>query len=128
MEKIINIGGKDVRFKAPSSFVYRYKAHFGKDVLNILMPLVKSLVPIVAKKGKAGAIDNIMLINALDGMELTDIYNVLYILAKSADDSIDSDPIAWLDSFDSFPVWDVAQDVFGMLIPTLITTKEPKKK
>lgn len=126
MEKTIKIDDKEIKFKCSASFVYRYKAQFGKDILKTIMPLIKSMIPLIGQEGVK--IDNVLdvLENTTD-FELTDVYNIIWVLAKTADTEI-PEPIIWFDEFETFPLAEVITEIFEILIPSLITTKESKKK
>lgn len=89
MEKAILISGEYITFKATGGMFYRYKAQFGRELLDDLEK---------AAEGVA---------------ELDTLYNIIWTLAKTADDSIPP-PDVWLDSFEIFPVrqiYDELQDI-----------------
>lgn len=126
MEKTIKIDDKEIKFKCSASFVYRYKAQFGKDILKTIMPLIKSMIPLIGQEGVK--IDNVLdVLENTNDFELTDVYNIIWVLAKTADTEI-PEPIIWFDEFETFPLAEVITEIFEILIPSLITTKESKKK
>lgn len=124
MQKTINIDGRDVKFKASASLVYRYKAQFNKDLLDIIMPFITS---IASAQSQGDEIDLGEVLSGAYGLELTDIYNVIWVMAKTADKDI-PEPIEWYDSFDEFPAIDVGKELVEILIPSMITTEKSKKK
>lgn len=93
MEKAVIIDGKSVRFKVTGGTMYRYKAQFGREYIADLIELDKI-------KDGADAPD----------INLEILYNICWVMAKTADDSVPP-PQQWLDGFEVFPV--VA--VFGEL-------------
>lgn len=131
MEKIIKIGEKDVKLKASASFAFRYKAAFQKDILQTLMPMLQALVPLIAIDKDLDEMDAQQLVGLLGAqeidVELTDIYSIVWVLAKTADPNIPP-VMEWLDEFDEFPLVEILPEAFDLLIPTLVSSKKPKKK
>ncbi|MGS0745557.1 hypothetical protein ACU70A_06340 [Syntrophomonas erecta subsp. sporosyntropha] len=137
MQKIINIDGKDVKFKASASFVYRYKQQFGKDLLTLVIPLLKRTLDTIsvflAQKNDAKEIAAEKLITelniggAIEELEIVDLYNIIWVMAKTANKDI-ADPVEWYDEFDVFPVFDVARELLDIFLPSLFITEESKKK
>lgn len=143
MEKTITIDGKEVRFKATASFPLIYKANFNVDVLTMIMPLISEVVGgadgmVTEETFKTGSLlltpETIsMALEGVYSLELIDIMNLLWTMAKCADDEI-PDPVKWFGEFDEFPIIDIAVQVFPMLFSSLLskkklkgTTKPPKK-
>lgn len=135
MEKTITIDGKEVRFKASASFPLIYKANFNVDILTIIMPLLSELLgsmdDIVSDKTlKEGTLEltpsalSEMLENVYS-LELIDVMNLLWTMAKCADDKI-PDPLKWFGEFDEFPIFDVAIEAFPMLFESLFSKKKLK--
>ena len=125
MQKTINIDGRDVKFKASASIIYRYKQYFQKDLLEVIMPFIS-----VIYSGVAGdeEIDIQAIVDeAKYNLELTDITNIIWIMAKTADMEI-SEPADWYDEFDQFPLFDVASELVEILLPSMVTTEKSKKK
>lgn len=121
MLKTIQIGNEAVTFKVSSSLVFRFQAQTGKDLLKIVMPLLKELM-------KGDELTNEAVLDAAEKhIELTDLYTVIWIMAKTADDSI-GDPTEWLDSFEEFHVWDIAQELFPAMAQSLFASEKSKKK
>lgn len=143
MEKTITIDGKEVRFKATASFPLIYKANFNVDVLTMIMPLISEVVGgadgmVTEETFKTGSLlltpETIsMALEGVYSLELIDIMNLLWTMAKCADDEI-PDPVKWFGEFDEFPIIDIAIETFPMLFSSLLskkkfrgTTKPPKK-
>ena len=125
MQKTITIDGREVKFKASASLVYRYKAQFGKDLLDIIMPFISAIAS--AQASGAGELDLGAVLGGADGMEIADVYNIIWVMAKTANPDI-PEPIDWYDSFDEFPAIDIGQELIDILIPSMITTEKSKKK
>lgn len=137
MEKTLKIDGKDVKFKVSASFTYRYKAQFGTDIMQKLMPLLKGIVPLLGvdfdkldikdEKQMHVVLDLITTSNLAEDFELVEIYNLIWVMAKTADPDI-PEPMEWLDGFDTFPLAEIVPDLIELLIPSLFSSKEIKKK
>ena len=125
MQKTITIDGREVKFKASASLVYRYKAQFGKDLLDIIMPFISAIAS--AQASGEGELDLGAVLGGADGMEIADVYNIIWVMAKTANPDI-PEPIDWYDSFDEFPAIEIGQELIDILIPSMITTEKSKKK
>lgn len=115
MEKILNIDGRQVKFKSTGAFLLKYKAQFGRDALQDIFKLQKSI------NLKTKKIDNI------EALDLEVFYNLIWTLAKTADSSIEP-PIDWLDSFSEFPLVDIIPEVMDLIMSCLKSTGNFKKK
>jgi hypothetical protein len=115
MEKVIEIDGKQIRFKTTGATVLRYKAQFGKDFFKELM--------------KLNALGNTNKVKEkdLEALDFEVFYNLAWVMAKTADPSI-PDPISWLDTFDEFPMVDIIPELNELIISTLHSTKKKKVK
>lgn len=115
MEKILNIDGRNVKFKSTGAFLLRYKAQFKRDAIQDIFRL-------------ADAVDletnEIKDISALD-LEL--FYNLVWVLAKTADPSIDP-PIEWLDTFSEFPLMNIIPEIMELIMSCISPSVESKKK
>lgn len=107
MEKTIVIDGKNITFKSTGGTLYRYKNQFGREYIADAMILSefqqsKRIEKIKTADGKTAEHE----IYDYTKLNLELAYNLIWTLAKTADDSI-PDPQSWLDSFDTFPVMDI---------------------
>lgn len=142
MEKIIKIDGRDIKFKAAASLPYRYKNQFGTDVLALLMPIIEAALETLKDNQEefekvidADKLSDVLpevtqllsgLVGNCYGLELIHVYNLLWVMAKTADDNTPP-PMEWLDSFGQFPLKDIVPEVFSLLIPSLFGTVSIKK-
>ena len=108
MEKTIIIDGKEIALKVTGATPLRYKAQFGRDFFNELSKLEKA-----TKKGSKG----------LESLDFELFYNLTWLLAKTANKDIPT-VMEWLDSFDSFPVTDIMNDVMEMVTACISTKKK----
>ena len=100
MEKTINIGGKNIKFKCTGGTMMRYRNQFNSEFLIDLEKLSKNTN------------DNI------EKLSLQPIEQIIWALAKTADDTI-PEPLIWLDSFESFPIVDIYKDLQDMIFNSL---------
>jgi len=142
MEKTIKIGSKKVRLCNDIVWALNYRDQFGQDIIPTLMPMLAALVDMLAGLVRTGMVgkevhaeeilkkmDGDDITNAvvhLGGVELTDLINITWALAKTADEGI-PEPREWLKQFDSFPVDEVAPAVFDLMAKGVISTKNLKR-
>lgn len=116
MEKTILIDGQPVRFKATGGLGYRYKAQFGREYIADAIALENFSVSSTTDDAGEPVYD-------FTKLSLDLLYNILWTLAKTADDSIPS-PMEWLDSFDVFPVLEVYGEVKDILANNLVIDRK----
>lgn len=125
MQKTITIDGREITFKASASIAYHYKAHFNRDLLDIAMPLITSVF-----KGMVSDDDidiGAVLEDVQYSIDLTDLYNLIWIMAWVADKSI-PEPVEWYETFEKFPGFDIAKELWDIFLPSMLTSEESKKK
>lgn len=126
MEKIINIGGKNVKMRASALIPRMYRFKFGRDILRDMTSLKKAfkkrneLPEDATEEQKEEA--------ALSEINLMIFENVAYIMAKHADPTIPDDPDEWLDGFEMFSIYEVFPEILKMWELNNATTSKPKKK
>jgi hypothetical protein len=113
MEKVIEIDGKQVRLKSNAAIPLLYKAQFGRDFFRDILKMNK-LKAFDPKK------DNY---EALEQLDTSVFYNLIWTYAKAADKSIAS-PIEWLSEFDEFPLEEVVLNVQDLLVHSFKTKKK----
>lgn len=139
MIKNIKIGNKDIKLDNCLEWTFVYRDQFGKDIIPTLMPAMAAATDVmsglIAETGKTKdvtvsdlleIVDGDYLINAvmhLGGLELMDLIELTWCLAKVADDSI-PEPRAWARSLgDNFPVDEVAPVVIEMIFKSSASSK-----
>jgi hypothetical protein len=115
MEKILNIDGRQVKFKSTGAFLLRYKAQFHKDALKDIFKLIESI------DEETNEIINV------DALDMEVFYNLVWVLAKTADPSLPP-PLEWLDTFSEFPLNDIIPEVIDLITSSITSQTEPKKK
>ena len=113
MERTIVIDGKQIRFKSTAATPLRYKAQFGKDFFVDILKL-SSIEGLNSKK-----ID----INKIDKLDFEVFYNIIWVLAKTADKKI-PEPMTWLDKFDEFPLFEIIPELQDLILGSMQTKKK----
>ena len=142
MERIINIGNKEVRLNNNVAWTMEYRDQFGKDILPAVMPLLASMIEgvstIVAEAGEGGEMTTASIAEALQGRsfdvlmpmyqaEFVDlVINVTWSMAKAADESIEP-PKRWVRQFEAFPLDEVGPAVFDMVLKGFVSSKNLKR-
>ena len=141
MEKIINIGNKEVKLNNNVAWTMEYRDQFGKDIVPALMPVIASIIEgvttVIADTGKT-EITVADIADAIQGrtmeimlpmfqVEFVDVViNVTWSMAKAADESIEP-PKKWVRQFDEFPLDVVEPAVFDMIIKGFVSSKNLKR-
>ena len=141
MRKTISVSGKDLVLDNSIGWAFEYKDQFNIDIIQTIMPLVSGLLgaigAIVDETGKTKNITakDIAPVLTSDAMteaiikismlELTDIVNITWALAKNADDDI-PDPRRWLKQFDEFPLDVILPEVAELIVSGLVSSKNLK--
>lgn len=124
MEKTIKIDGRDVTFKATGGVMLRYKNQFGREYIADIMELeefqnTKTLKKVKQSDGSIKVIESY----EYTKLNLETFYNLAWTLAKTADSTI-PDPLTWLDSFNTFPVFEILPQLMEIIFGQNVT--EPK--
>ena len=143
MEKVIQIGGKDVKFKFTLSAFYIFKNQFSYDAMNKIVPTIGEILSnldfnafLIEEKEKdkeevvlGGDIMNAIgrTLEATFNFEMVDILNLLWAFAKNADANIGA-PEIWFGTFDEFPIIDVMREFIPALLESLGSKKKLVKK
>lgn len=129
MEKIIKLDeNHEIKLDNNVWWCIQYKSQFGHDIVPDIMPLLSGIMnAIVAVASATGDGDSVQdILKRLDtsdltealielaGLQLTDFINIIWAMAKTADESI-PEPNRWVRQFDRFPL-DVLVPQAGELI------------
>lgn len=131
----VEIDGKEVKFNSNALFILKYKQIFKVDVLKVVFPIFKALIPLI-KTTENLDIDKLdikdlalilpELLDNAEEIEILDLYKILYAMALSANKEI-GDFEEWLGSFDEFPIFDIVGQVFPELLDSLSSSIKSKK-
>lgn len=106
-----------------------YREQFGHDIIPDILPAVSAIIDLLGeiKDGKIdlNTIDKDALQDALiklAGLQFIDFINLVWALAKNADDEI-PEPKKWVKQFETFPLDIIAPEVFKMIMEGFISSK-----
>lgn len=118
-KKTITVAGKDITLAVDGAMALVYNSEFQRDYIADVLTVGATM----AALNKPDADPE--LYKTLDTSVL---YNLVYVLAKNADDTIPS-PIDWYRTFDEFPIIDVFMQIDDLLMSNMHTSvKKVKKK
>ena len=115
LTKTINIDGQDVKFRASAAIPRIYRNRFHRDIYKDLRDLQKG---IDEENPEA---------STLDSFSLELFEDISYIMAKHADPKIPDDVEEWLDSFNTFSIYQVLPELiklWGLNVQTDVETKK----
>ena len=126
MEKIIKVGGKEVKMRASALVPRLYRFKFGRDMISDMSILKKAYnkaanLPDTATEEEKEAAQ-------LSALDLTIFENTAFIMAKHADANQPDNPDDWLDQFEMFSIYEVLPQILELWNLSNTTTSSPKKK
>ena len=116
MERMIEIDNKQVRLKSTAGTPKRFKAQFRKDYFAELIKLSTLF------EGLDDGDINSLSYDSLDKLDMDIMYDIIWILAKTADNSI-PEPLTWLDTFDSFPFVEIFNEIQDLIMSSIQSKK-----
>ena len=123
MEKVIKISGQDVGFKAPASLPVRYYNATGRDLFVDLQTLADGTEQVESKL-KLGKKNNEPVFKLNKNWNTMVFYGIAHTMARAYDDSVTPDLEDWIDSFESFPIFEIFGELKPLLNASLQTTKK----
>lgn len=115
IEKVIDVGGKQVKFRSSATVPRLYRIKFKRDIFKDLTKLEKAY----SKKAKTD--EDI----EIDDLEIFE--NVAYIMAFHADPTIPKTIDEWLDQFEMFSIYQVLPEILELWGANMLTDIESKK-
>lgn len=135
MEKTIKIGEKEVRLSNNIGWTMTYRDQFNKDIVPAIMPLLVAIFDVISGLiDEDGVISSTDILRKLDGdkmldavihlsgLELVEVINITWALAKEVDNSI-PEPKIWVRQFDNFPLDEVVPAIFTLIAKGMMTSK-----
>jgi len=113
--QMIEIDGKQVKFRASAAIPRIYRIKFNRDIYKDLAALEKAI-----GDGDENS-------SNLDLFSLEMFENIAYIMAKHADGSIPDTPEEWLDDFNTFSIYQVLPKIIELWGINVKTDVEAKK-
>lgn len=118
MEKLIEIDGKQVPFKATARTPVLYRSIFGKDIFRDLIKLTDKLKQATENNEDASMLD----------VETLQVFlNIAYVMARQADRTIPSDMDEWLDQFSMFSIYQILPELLELWNMNMTQISESKK-
>ena len=116
MEKTVNVGDREVRFRASALTPRIYRERTGRDLFIDIAKLETAIKD-------AGQSAGTLPIEALTIFE-----DVAFTMAKQADSSVPDTADDWLDEFGVFDIYVVLPQIIALWRGNTATTSKPKKK
>lgn len=140
MEKKVKLDSKNsILLDNNVGWLFIYKDQFGRDIVPSLVPVLNACIDLVfgiykelggeISREKIMQIDPAALTDAIyaaSGIEAVDLLNIVWALAKNADDEI-PEPREWVRQFDTFPLDVIAPAVFELVFKSMVSTKNLKR-
>lgn len=117
MEITLTIDGKQIPFKSNGAVAKRYMMQFQRDLLKDILSMG------VTKKSFDKMSEHEKVIWMRDNIDFNMFYDIAWVFAKTANNAI-SDPLAWLESFDEFPILEIIEPLQGLLEKTIGSKKK----
>lgn len=126
MEKIIKVGGQEVKMRASALVPRLYRFKFGRDMIADMNKLKRAyqkaadLPEDATEEEKQDA--------QLTVLDLTIFENTAFIMAKHADPDQPNNPDEWLDQYEMFSIYEVLPQILELWALSNVTTSKSKKK
>lgn len=137
MKKVITMDDRSVELNSSIGWLFVYRETFGRDILPDVMPALQALLTVgveIMKEAKDGKLEIEDVIKHLDedtldtlgltlsGLEFTSVLNIVWAMAKNADDKIPA-PKEFFNSFETFELDKVLPEVLQMVIKSSVSSK-----
>lgn len=117
MDKIVEIDGKEVKFRATARTPRLYRVLIGRDMIQDMNKLMKAY----ERKKKDD--------DDLDIIDLQIFEDVAYAMARHANPDMEEKTAdEWLDKFDMFSIYEVLPHILELWALNTKQTSRPKKK
>ena len=114
MDKLIEIDGKQVGFRATALTPRLYRHWLSRDIMVDMSRLQKAMDKAQDEQ--------------LSVVDLEIFENLAWVMARQYDNSIPGTPEEWLDSFDTFLIYDILPEILDLWGRNQRTTVTSKKK
>ena len=115
MEKVIEIDGKEIKFRATAAIPRLYRIKFGRDIMKDMQDIQRAM-----EKSDKEPIP----------MKMLEVFeNVSYLMAKHATPDMEAKTVEdWLDGFDTFSIYVVFPQLLELWRANNQTLVNAKKK
>lgn len=123
MDRIIEIDGREVKFRATARTPRLYRQLIGRDMIRDMAQLRKAFKKVNDAKKEEKETEFLSVI------DLEIFENTAYTMARHADPDINERTAdEWLDTFEMFSVYEILPQLLELWALNEITTSTPKKK
>lgn len=127
MEKIVEIDGRKVGFKATALTLRFYRHFFGRDMISDMVKLRKAYKK--AAELPENATEEERQDAQLSALDLEIFENAAWIMAWQHDkEAAGTKPEQWLDGFETFSIYEIFPEILTLWMLNQETTAIPKKK
>ena len=142
MIRTLEFGNKEVRLSNNIGWTMIYKDQFGHDIVSTLTPMLAAGLDLISgflsdvdtskpvdAMDLLKKIDGDVLIDAmahLSGVEIVDLINITWAMAKAMDDDI-PEPKRWVRDFEEFPIDVIAPEIAKLAFKGMVSTKNLKR-
>ena len=143
MEKTVKLDSKtSIKLSNNIGWMMVYKNQFGRDIVPVLIPALNAVVEVALQvardtdgKGVAGVAEVLRVLDTdtvteamidLAGVELVDLINIVWAMAKAADDDIE-EPMEWAKTLPVFPLDVIGPVVYDMVLKCMVSSKNLKR-
>ena len=126
MNKIVEIDGREVGFKASALIPRIYRHRIGRDMVSDMNKLRKAYKKVMdlpedaTQEEKEDA--------RLSVIDLEIFENAAWVMAKHYDPGVEETPEEWLDTFETFSIYQILPHILELWAINNKTTSIPKKK
>lgn len=120
-----------------AGWLYEYREQFGHDIVPDIMPIISAILKALKELSTQSGKPVIEVIRGLDGdviedalielagLQSVDLINVVWAMAKCADDDLD-EPRVWIRQFESFPLDIIVPKVWSLVLEGFVSSKNLK--
>ena len=141
MEKTIKIDSKtSIKVSNNIGWMMAYRDQFGRDIVPALIPILNAGIDLVVEVAKtageeATARDVLKALDAdtirealfdMAGLEMVDMVNIVWAMAKAADDDIE-EPREWVKSLPAFPVDIIFPIILDLVLRCMVSSKNLRR-
>lgn len=138
MKKSIKIDkNTDLTLSNNAGWLYEYREQFGHDIVPDIMPIVSAILKALKELSNQNGKPITEVIKGLDGdviedalielasLQSVDLINIIWAMAKCADDDID-EPRIWIRQFETFPLDVIVPKVWNLILEGFVSSKNLK--
>jgi hypothetical protein len=129
LEKTIKIGEVEVHLKANARNLLIYRSAFGEDFMKAAGGLLKVFKPRLDENGEVVTIDEGQPLSDVDFTNLdgTGMMRIIWSMARTASNEIPPFD-KWVDLFDAFPIMDILNDTYELIMVNMATISPIKNR